>query len=281
MTQMSIFQAPEGDKPSTFNFGGTPVRVIRGKDGEPVFVAKDVCKALGLTNSRMALQALESDEKDGVNLIDSIGRQQQTAVVTEAGLYKLIMRSDKPSAKGFQQWVTHDVLPAIRKTGVYIPEPAQAKIAAPKNRQERVYRDRQQVEYGMTLAEAVNQLQVRRDTKETYRQLCSAISELIEKADYSTYAAVANRNYLDLFGKRAAELKAMYKTDSVRDALPPLELQYLRTAEMSITEVLRHGHKLTFPEFLHLVDQIAIPLGKVLDSLKAAERKALPSGKDR
>ena len=90
------------------------------ENGEPWFVAKDVCDALGLGNSRQALSRLDDDEKDTVILNDSIPGNPNKAVVNEPGLYSLIMSSRKPEAKAFQRWVTHEVLPAIRRTGGYM-----------------------------------------------------------------------------------------------------------------------------------------------------------------
>jgi prophage antirepressor-like protein len=102
-----------------FEFKGRSVRSVT-KDGEPWFVAKDVCDTLGLTNSRQAVAALDDDEKNTVTLNDGIRRgNPNVAIVSEPGLYRLISRSDKPQAKAFLRWVTHEVLPAIRKTGSF------------------------------------------------------------------------------------------------------------------------------------------------------------------
>lgn len=131
-----------------FNFNTIPVRTMIGTDNEPWFVAKDVCDVLGLSNVSVALRALDSDEKsnisnsyvgenggrdlrkvldeDEISNVDSIhiGENGGRAplLISEAGLYRLIMRSRKPIAKDFQRWVTHVVLPQIRKTGGYVPE---------------------------------------------------------------------------------------------------------------------------------------------------------------
>ena len=95
------------------------IRAVRDEDGEPTFVAKDVCRALGIGNSRQALQRLDNDEK-GVSSIDTPGGEQQMQTVNEAGLYVLVLSSRKPEAKAFQRWVTHEVLPALRRSGGYI-----------------------------------------------------------------------------------------------------------------------------------------------------------------
>lgn len=95
------------------------VRAVRGEDGEPMFVAKDVCVALEVKNSRDALARLDDDEK-GVVLTDTPGGEQQMQAVNEAGLYVLVLSSRKPEAKAFKRWVTHEVLPALRRDGGYM-----------------------------------------------------------------------------------------------------------------------------------------------------------------
>ena len=90
------------------------------KEGEPWFAAVDVCKALEIGNSRMATDRLDADEKDDVSLTDAIGRNQDTSIVSESGLYSLVLGSRKPQAKPFKRWVTHDVIPSIRKHGAYM-----------------------------------------------------------------------------------------------------------------------------------------------------------------
>ena len=92
------------------------VRAARGKNGEPVFVAKDICAILDLGNPRSSIALLDDDEK-GVHSVDTPGGRQQMTTVTEPGFYKLVMRSRKPEAKAFQRWVTHEVLPALRRDG--------------------------------------------------------------------------------------------------------------------------------------------------------------------
>lgn len=94
------------------------VRAIRDENGEPMFVAKDVCAALEVKNSRDALARLDDDEK-GVVLTDTPGGEQQMQAVNEAGLYVLVLSSRKPEAKAFKRWVTHEVLPALRRDGAY------------------------------------------------------------------------------------------------------------------------------------------------------------------
>ena len=89
------------------------------KDNEPWFVAADVCMALEIKNSRDAMQRLDGDEK-GVVLTDTLGGKQEMATVNEPGLYSLVLGSRKPEAKAFKRWITHEVIPTIRKTGGYV-----------------------------------------------------------------------------------------------------------------------------------------------------------------
>jgi anti-repressor protein len=105
---------------------GAGVRTVV-RDGEPWFVAADVCGILGISNPSQALSYLDDDEYEMVAaaLISSEARPQDSInLVTESGLYSLILRSRKPEAKAFKRWITHEVLPAIRKSGRYETTPA-------------------------------------------------------------------------------------------------------------------------------------------------------------
>ena len=95
------------------------LRVVKDEQGEPWFVAKDVCHALVLGRQQDSTRYLDDDEK-GECLVDTTSGQQKMVTITEAGLYSLILRSRKPEAKAFKRWVTHEVLPAIRKDGGYM-----------------------------------------------------------------------------------------------------------------------------------------------------------------
>lgn len=90
------------------------VRVLE-QGGEPWFVAKDVCDCLGLKNPTMAVNTLDDDERAKFNL----GRQGNTNIVNEYGLYNLVLSSRKPEAKEFKRWITHEVIPSIRKYGSF------------------------------------------------------------------------------------------------------------------------------------------------------------------
>lgn len=103
--------------PFQFPATGQQVRTVL-RDGEPWFVAADVCAVLGIGRPQDSARYLDDDEKGRCPVDTSSGRQDMT-VVNEPGLYSLILRSRKPEAKAFKRWVTHDVLPAIRQTGAY------------------------------------------------------------------------------------------------------------------------------------------------------------------
>lgn len=110
------------------NPGFGQVRTIV-RDDEPWFVAADVCRALEVSNSRDAVARLDEDEK-GVVLTDTPGGRQEMTIVNEPGLYSLVLGSRKPEAKAFKRWITHEVIPTIRKTGAYSINPGAAQLRA-------------------------------------------------------------------------------------------------------------------------------------------------------
>jgi anti-repressor protein len=113
MTDIAVF--------SYANTGAGVRTVVR--DGNPWFVAADVCGILSLGRTHDAVRGLDDDER-GTDTIRTPGGDQDVTVINEPGLYSLILRSRKPEAKAFKRWVTHEVLPAIRKTGRYEVAPA-------------------------------------------------------------------------------------------------------------------------------------------------------------
>lgn len=102
----------------TFNPNNAPVRV-QVINGEPWFVAKDVCQALGVEKYRDAVNRLDDDEKGCPVVVDTPGGLQSMTAVNESGLYNLIFQSRKAEARAFRKWVTGEVLPTLRKTGRY------------------------------------------------------------------------------------------------------------------------------------------------------------------
>lgn len=121
MNELKTFQNPK--------FGTIRTTTI---NGEPWFVAVDVCKALEIQNHKDAIGRLDEDEKTGVDLTDPHGRVQNTNCVSEPGLYALVLGSRKPDAKAFKRWITHEVIPTIRKHGAYMtPETIEKVLSDP------------------------------------------------------------------------------------------------------------------------------------------------------
>lgn len=112
MSNLAIF--------SNESFGNVRITMI---DGNPWFVAKDVCDCLEIGNPYTSLALLDVDEKTTLHsmetLNDSTGLRKDSCIINESGLYSLVLRSRKPEAKAFKRWITHEVLPSIRKTGGY------------------------------------------------------------------------------------------------------------------------------------------------------------------
>ncbi|WP_088227831.1 BRO family protein [Desulfosporosinus sp. FKB] len=169
-----------------FNFMGTSIRVVM-IDGEPWFVAKDVCDILEIGNPTMALRRLNPNEKNTLNLIEGNKKgNPKKNVVNEPGLYSLISRSDKPEAKAFQHWVNHEVLPSIRKTGGYVAN------------------DDLFIETYFPFADDQTK-SLFRDTLETIRKQNNEIAMMQPKAIF--YDALVDRGLLTNFRDTAKELK--------------------------------------------------------------------------
>lgn len=114
-----------------FNYNSNEIRTIQ-KDGEPWFVLRDVCNVLGLGTPARVAERLDPDEVSQTHITDSMGRQQETTIINESGLYNVILRSDKPEAKPFRKWVTSEVLPTIRRHGMYAtPDTVEKMLADP------------------------------------------------------------------------------------------------------------------------------------------------------
>lgn len=139
-----------------FNYKDNKVRTV-DVNGETWFVLKDVCAVLGIANHKMTAQSLEEDEVSQTYLTDSLGRQQKTTIISESGLYHVVLRSDKPEAKPFRKWVTSEVLPSVRKHGAYMtPVTIDQMIASP--------------EFGIKLLTELKEEKERRQALETENQ---------------------------------------------------------------------------------------------------------------
>lgn len=104
-----------------FSFNGQGVRVL-GTQDEPLFVAKDVALILGYSEAKSMVRSIDEEDK-GVQTLHTLGGPQEFSVITESGLYSAIMRSTLPEAKAFKRWVTSEILPSIRKHGMYATAP--------------------------------------------------------------------------------------------------------------------------------------------------------------
>lgn len=163
----------------TFNFNGIPVRGKMRDDGNPVILADDICKALAIVNTRQAVAALPDDEK-GVCKVYTPGGTQEVLCVTEAGLYRLIFRSNKPEAEAFRKKVFSEILPAIRKNGSYSVQPMTSAEIILMHAQRLVDHERQLA----AQADAIKRIEARQDVQD-------------QEHEYMTvrgYAAYIHRN---------------------------------------------------------------------------------------
>jgi len=114
-----------------FNYQDHEVRTVQ-RGGEPWFVLRDVCQVLGISHIKDTADRLDQDEVGQTEVIDSMGRTQTATIINESGLYNVILRSDKPEAKPFRKWVTSEVLPSIRRHGIYAtPDTVEKMLADP------------------------------------------------------------------------------------------------------------------------------------------------------
>ena len=102
-----------------FEFKGNLVRMKTDESEQYWFAGIDVCNILGLENPTQSVESLDEDEKKLDYILDSSGQQRKTWTINEFGLYSLVLKSKKPEAREFKRWITHEVLPAIRKAGRY------------------------------------------------------------------------------------------------------------------------------------------------------------------
>jgi prophage antirepressor-like protein len=193
---------------SVFGFQGSDIRTF-GTWDSPLFVAKDVCDILGITKYRDAMARLEDYEKGRPVKVDTLGGSQSVATITEAGLYALINRSNKPIAKAFKKWVNTEVLPSIRKTGSY-------SVATPRD-----------------------------DLRLSSTEVRKATMDALHAAGFTEsrhYINVTTAAYMGLFGMSAKSLRkdrGLPDGCNVRDHLTEEELAALRLIEINLKETLR------------------------------------------
>lgn len=182
-------------------------------------------------------------------------RQRETPVGSIEFFIRLAQVIEIPEWESIRQWMTGVVVERLNE---------QPKIAPPRNGKERTYLARQIVQHGMDRPAALEQLQYRRDTKSTYRALTAAINECVHKPNYGK---IVNTEYVGLFGRTAAELRAILDCAEVRDALDPLQLQTLRTAEMMLTRAIQRQRPYTNDDVIRLIDTVVVPLGALLEEV--------------
>lgn len=203
-------------------------------DDEPWFVAMDVCKALEIGNSRQALVRLDDDEK-GVISTDTLGGVQALNVVNEPGLYTLVLGSRKPEAKAFKRWITHEVIPSIRKHGAYATSVTiDSIIANPEN--------------GIRLLQALKTERDRRKELEleNARQK-QQLAEYSPKASYydvvlQTTDALSASEIAKDYGKSAKWLNNLLHEKGIQFKQGGIWLLYQKYAEQGYTRSKTHTY---------------------------------------
>lgn len=216
-----------------FTFEEREVRVV-DRDGAPWWVAKDVCEVLGLDIASGA-RGLEDDEK-ALQIMQTLGGSQEMTIISEAGLYSLILRSRKPEAKRFKRWVTHDVLPAIRATGAYVLPGSEAVMRAltnPDNIMAMLGNWKKDRDRRLELEEKVREDEPKVFFAETYRASKGLVS-------MGTMAKILNQRGANMgqnrFFKWCVERRLLMRKG--RDYLPTQ-----RAMDLKIFEI-RHGGKM-------------------------------------
>lgn len=202
---------------AVFDFDGNSVRVFN-RGGNPWFVAKDLCLILDIQNIRQNLAKLDEDEK-GVCSIDTLGGKQDMAIVSESGMYALVLSSRKPEAKPFRKWVTSEVLPSIRKTGSYSHR-----------------------------GKSPDWIEVRQEGKDVHRTLTDAVQDYIarhpelsankQKFMYSNVADAVNRGLFGLPSKQLKALLSLTSSQLLRDGLEKKEIHCLTAIEFLVVRYI-------------------------------------------
>lgn len=200
----SIVPVPQNRNPlSEFQYGNKPVRTVIDGNGDPWFVAADVCAILDLDQVSRATSRLDDDEK-GVTTSNTLGGNQQMATINESGLYSLILTSRKPEAKAFKKWITAEVLPALRKTGSYQLAPL-SEFDMMRRQIDMLEAQRAQLERHET----------RLDRVEARQTAIEDGSEYFTVLGYAVYKGIHNLDYA-----RAAQLGKQATTLSKKIGLP-------------------------------------------------------------
>ena len=193
-----------------FNYGESQVRTVK-LNSEVWFVAIDVCQILNIRNVTQAMSRLDDDER----AMFDIGRQGESNIINESGLYNLILRSDKPEAKTFKKWVTSEVLPSIRKTGSYMKPMtnsemllamAQAQVESEKRINQAIEIAQQatsRVEQALEIFSEKTDRSWREDMNKKIRKIC--------QENGLSYVVLYGDLYKELEGKASCNLKTRQK----------------------------------------------------------------------
>ena len=217
-------------------------------DGEPMFVGKDVAEILGYVNPRKAiLDHVDDDDKtDGVTIRDSIGRDQNPVMINESGLYSLILGSKLPTAKKFKHWVTAEVLPAIRKHGVYAmddllndPDALITALTAYKEEKEKVA---QLQEENLQKTQMISEL----SPKATYYDLILQSASLVPITSIAKDYGMSAKRLNSLLAENGIQFKQgktwfLYQSMRSRDTHPPRRTPSMRSTPSCIPTGPRKG----------------------------------------
>lgn len=159
---------------TNFNYNNIPVRTVTDENEQIWFAGVDVCKILDYADPEAAIKKLDEDERNLNRLRDGSGQLRKTWTVNEFGLFSLILTSTKPEAKEFKRWVTHEVLPSIRKAGKYTTEEAQLHDAE--------------------LRQIASDIEALKEKKESFQGKINEIKKEIESKTAQMIDAVKNHN---------------------------------------------------------------------------------------
>ena len=179
----------------TFPLTNQTVRIV-DRDGENWYIAKDICDVLEHSNTSMALQGLDDDERDTINIAYGTSGNPNVAIISEPGLYRLLAVSRKPVAKPFQRWLYHEVLPSIRKTGGY-----------GQQKQVPVTFDLNNLDPDAMLEALISVQQLRKQEKAKQIELSGNVKQLEEKNTKLVSEVADLHDHLDALGSEVEELK--------------------------------------------------------------------------
>lgn len=249
--------------PQIFNYQGNQVRIVE-INGEPYFVAKDVCEVLEIKNHKDAVSRLKESMKSGVVITDPHGRPQMTKVISEAGLYKLIFQSRKPEAEKFSDWVAEEVLPAIRKTGSYIvPKVSQAELMHMMT-SELVRQEKALAEVKTEVKEVQSEVT---DLKTDINDEFNTIHERIDSWDKLSIQRDKRQMLVAMVGKYANEVGVSYG-EAWKDFKQAFNTAFKTNLDLRITWFMRGNSpakRPTMPEYLEKT-------GWIEDGLRVADK---------